>query len=161
MDEQALERARKRVAEAREGRFETTQLEAALVRARAQIDSLTAAADDFASRLPDRVDGAVQEGIRRQVVPVARTLAEIKGLVNQANRRLERVEQELLAERSARIDDLEVLVDLVASGWHGVDGRLQQIESRVRTGPGDVVPLPAGSPTPHEQPGRTAYAQAG
>ncbi len=160
MDEQALERARKRVTEARETRFETTRMEAALVRARAQIDALTKAADELETRLPEQVGAAVDEGLRRQVVPVARTLAEIKGLVNQANRRLERVEQELLAERSARIDDLAVLVDLVASGWRGVDERLRHIEAReATTGPGDVVPLPPGA-VPVEGPGHS-YAQAG
>jgi hypothetical protein len=160
MDERALEVARKRVAEAREGRFETTRLEAALVRARAQIDALTTASDELRERLPDEVGDAVQEGLRRQVVPVGRSLAEIKGLVNQANRRLERVEQEILAERSARIDDLAVLVDLVASGWRGVDERLRQIESRQALEPGDIVPLHGGVTTPAEA-ARSRYAQAG
>jgi hypothetical protein len=59
---------------------------------------------------------------------VGRSLAEIRGLLNQANRRLERLEQELLAERHARIDDLALLVDLVASGWQGVDERLLRLE---------------------------------
>ncbi|MDH4178386.1 MAG: hypothetical protein OEV72_12490, partial [Thermoleophilia bacterium] len=128
MDEQALARARKRIDESREGRFETTRLEASLVRARAQIEALTAATDALETRLPDQVSAAVQEGVQQQVVPVARTLAEIKGLVNQANRRLERLEQELLAERSARVEDLAVLVELVASGWRGVDERLRRLE---------------------------------
>ncbi len=44
-------------------------------------------------------------------------LAEIRGLLNQAIRRLERLEGDLLAERHARIDDLALLVDLVSSGW--------------------------------------------
>jgi hypothetical protein len=160
MDERALDVARKRVADAREGRFETTRLEAALVRARAQIDALTTASDELRERLPDQVGDAVQEGLRRQVVPIARTLAEIKGLVNQANRRLERVEQEILAERSARIDDLSVLVDLVASGWRGVDERLNQIEARRPFDPGDIVPLHGGV-AGAEEPARAPYAQTG
>jgi phosphoenolpyruvate-protein kinase (PTS system EI component) len=161
MDDQALERARKRVAEARETRFETTRMEAALVRARAQIDALTAAADELQSQLPEQVGLAVEEGLRRQVVPVARTLAEIKGLVNQANRRLERVEQEVLAERAARIDDLSVLVDLVASGWRGVDERLRRIEQHgAEAETGGVVPLPPGA-RPAEATTHSAYAQAG
>ena len=144
MLEGALERARARIAEAREGRFEATRMEATLDRARAQIESLATATAELEGQLPDRVAEAVKDGLRREVLPVARTLAEIKGLVNQANHRLERLEQELLAERHARVDDLTVLVDLVSSGWQGVDDRLRRLEERAtpRDQPGDVVTLP-------------------
>jgi hypothetical protein len=153
MDEQAQERAlaraRERIAEAREGRLASTQVDAALIRARAQIEALAAATSELEGQLPDRVGEAVREGLRREVLPVARTLAEIKGLVNQANHRLERLEQDLLAERSARIDDLAILVDLVSSGWQGVDERLRRLEHREprATSPAEVVPLapPHGS----------------
>ncbi len=151
MDDQvlegALERARARIAEAREGRFETTRIEASLDRARAQIESLATATAELEGQLPDRVGEAVREGLRREVLPVARTLAEIKGLVNQANHRLERLEQELLAERHARVDDLALLVDLVASGWQGVDERLRRLEERgsLRDDPAEVVTLPQAS----------------
>ncbi len=144
MDDQvlegALERARARIAEAREGRFEATRIEATLDRARAQIESLATATAELEGQLPDRVGEAVREGLRREVLPVARTLAEIKGLVNQANHRLERLEQELLAERHARVDDLTVLVDLVSSGWQGVDDRLRRLEER-------ATPRDASRPT--------------
>jgi len=142
--EGALQRARARIAEAREGRFEPTRMEATLDRARAQIESLATATAELEGQLPDRVAEAVKDGLRREVLPVARTLAEIKGLVNQANHRLERLEQELLAERHARVDDLAVLVDLVSSGWQGVDDRLRRLEERAtpRDQPADVVTLP-------------------
>ena len=73
----------------------------------------------------------MQDGLREQVLPVARQLAEVRGLMNQLIRRLERVEGDLLAERHARIDDLALLVDLVSSGWRGVDQRLARIEERL------------------------------
>lgn len=149
MDEQALQRARVRIAEAREGRFESTRLEAALDRARLHIESLATAAAELEGQLPDRVGEAVREGLRREVLPVARTLAEIKGLVNQSNHRLERLEEELLAERHARIDDLAIVVDLVSSGWQGVDERLRRLEERPRRETaGDVVTLPAPAAPP-------------
>ena len=44
----------------------------------------------------------------------AGNLAEVRGLMNQLIRRLERVEGDLLAERHARVDDLALLVDLVS-----------------------------------------------
>ena len=141
MDEQALDRARQRIADARAGRLEATRLEAALERSRTQIEALTGAATAFEAALPDRVGEAVQEGLRREVTPVGRNLAEIRGLLNQVLRRLERLEQEVLAERSARVDDLALLVELVSSGWHGVDGRLRRLEQA--TLGGDVVQLHA------------------
>ena len=46
----------------------------------------------------------------------------------------------MLAERHARIDDLALLVDLVSSGWKGVDARLEKVE-RATVG-GTVAPAP-------------------
>jgi hypothetical protein len=139
MDEQTLERAKRRIADGRAGRADAVRFEAALDRSREQIEALARAAEELEAGLPDRVGAAVQEGLRREVVPVGRTLAELRGLVNQANRRLERIEQELLAERHARVDDLALLVELVTSGWQGVDDRLQTLEES--TAGGKVVRL--------------------
>jgi len=138
MDEQALERARKRIAEARRGRNEEGRFEAALRRSRAEVEALAAVAQELETALPDRVGEAVQEGLRREVLPVARNLGEIKGLLNNAITRLERLEQELDAERNARLDDLTLLVDLVTKGWHAVDRRLERIE---RGATAEIVPL--------------------
>ena len=66
-----------------------------------------------------------------EVLPVGRTLAEVRGLLNQVIRRLERLEGDVLAERHARIDDLALLVDLVSSGWRGVSERLERVEDAV------------------------------
>ena len=140
MDEQALERARRRIAEARTDGVTGERLDAALERARAEVMRLAKVADDLESSLPKQVSTAVRDGIAREVVPVSRSLAEIRGSVNQALRRLERLEQELLAERNARIDDLAILVDLVSAGWSGVDRRLRQLEEGLE---GAVVPFRA------------------
>ena len=139
MDERALERAKARIAEAASGRVAPAELEAALERARTQIESLAEAAAELEGALPEKIGAAVHDGLRAEVLPVARHIAEIRGLLNQAIRRLERLEGDLLAERHARIDDLALLVDLVASGWKGVDARLEKVE-RATVG-GTVVPL--------------------
>ena len=141
MDEQVLERARQRVAEARTEGVAGARLDAALERARAEVMRLAQVADELESSLPKQVGIAVRDGIAREVVPVSRSLAEIRGGVNQALRRLERLEEELLAERNARIDDLAILVDLVSAGWSGVDRRLKRLEDGIE---GAVVPLPTG-----------------
>jgi hypothetical protein len=128
VDELTLERAKARIAEAAAGRVAPAELEAALTRARAQIESLAEAAAQLEGTLPEKIGSAVHDGLRAEVIPVARNLAEIRGLLNQAIRRLERLEGDLLAERHARIDDLALLVDLVSSGWKGVDARLERVE---------------------------------
>lgn len=127
MDDSAVERAKERI----EQRADVAALDAVLERTRAELEALAAAAETAASTLPERIEGAVQDGIRDQVVPVARNLAEIRGLMNQLLRRLETLESDTLADRNARVDDLALLVDLVSSGWQGVDARLARLESVV------------------------------
>jgi len=127
MDDGAIERARERV----EQRAEAAAVDALLERARTTLESLITAADEAAAAVPERLDDAVRTGLRDQVQPVARNLAEIRGLMNQLIRRLERVEGDAAAERHARVDDLALLVDLITSGWQGVDARLGRVESIV------------------------------
>jgi hypothetical protein len=142
MDEAALERAKARIAEAASGRAAPAELEAALERSREQIEALAQAASELESTLPAQIGAAVHDGLRAEVLPVARHLAEIRGLLNQAIRRLERLEGDVLAERHARVDDLALLVDLVSSGWKGVSNRLDRLE--LTHGSGTVHQLRAG-----------------
>ena len=128
MDEAALERVKQRIADAAAGRPEPALLEAALERSRDQVASLAEAAAELEASMPARIESSVRDGLRSEVLPVARQVAEIRGLLNQVIRRLERLEGELLAERHARVDDLALLVDLVSSGWRGVDARLERLE---------------------------------
>ena len=128
MDERALERAKERIAAASR-RAAPADLEAALQRSRMHIESLAQATAELEATLPERINVALREGLRAEVVPVARQLAEIRGLLNQAIRRLERLEGDLLAERHARIEDLALVVELISSGWQGVDDRLARLES--------------------------------
>ena len=133
MDALALERAQQRIADAAAGRREPAALEATLERAREQLESLAESSGRARGVVPDRSSAAVRDGLRAEVLPVARHLAEIRGLLNQTIRRLERIEADLLAERHARVDDLALLVDLVSSGWRGVERRLDRLE-RTSTG---------------------------
>jgi hypothetical protein len=139
MTDDAIDRARERLREAAEGRPDAAAVDAALERARAQVEELAQAAANLEATIPAKVEGAVQDGLRAQVQPVGRNLAEIRGLMNQVIRRLERVEGDLLSERHARVDDLALLVDLVASGWRGVDQRLARIEERLSQDGGDAA----------------------
>jgi flavin-binding protein dodecin len=122
--ERALEKANVRLAEAAGGRVSPAAVDAALERARAAIESLALASAEVQEGLP----GAIQDGLKEHFRPSARHLAEVRGLMNQVVRRLERLEGDLLTERHARVDDLALLVELVASGWQSVNERLAKIE---------------------------------
>jgi hypothetical protein len=128
MDE-AVERAKARLADAAAGRPDEAAVDAALERAREALEGLAATADSLESSLPLKVEEAVGTGLREQLRPSARHLAEVRGLMNQVIRRLERIEGDVLAERHARVDDLALLVDLVASGWQSTNDRLARIEA--------------------------------
>jgi hypothetical protein len=109
------------------------EVEAALERARSGIDSLAAVAAELEAALPEQVGQAVRDGVQREAAPVARQLAEVRGLSSLTIRRLEGLARQVEAERHARLDDLAVLVDLIAAGWQGVDQRLDRIEQRLAT----------------------------
>ena len=148
MDDAALRRVQQRLSKTSEARTES--LDEALERSREKLEALAASTADLEEALPGRVGDAVRDGLRAEVLPVARHIAELRGLFNQANRRLERIEAELLAERKARLDDLALLVELVSSGWRGIDARLARLEATApqAAANGHVEKLPTEKPAP-------------
>lgn len=82
-----------------------------------------------------RVDipAAIREGMRAEAGLVGRHLAEVRGLSGRAIRHLERIEADVRAERTARLEDLAALVDLISAGWSSVDARLARIEEALGT----------------------------
>jgi chorismate mutase len=139
MTDDAIEKARERLREAAEGRPDAAAVDAVLERARAQVEELAQTAAQLEATIPARVEHAVSDGLRGQVRPVGRNLAEIRGLTNQVIRRLERVEGDLLSERHARVDDLGLLVDLITSSWKSVERRLTALERKLESGGGAAM----------------------
>jgi hypothetical protein len=139
MDEAAIQRARERLAAAAEGRVDPSDVQATLERAREQIEALADLASQIESSLPGQVSEAVRKGLAEEAIPVGRHIAEVRGLAGQTIRRLEHMEGDLLAERHARLDDLALLVDLITSGWKGVDERLARLEERLEESKGAIV----------------------
>ena len=116
------------------------EMQAALDRARLQIEALAQTADELQVVLPDAVGSALRDGLREEAAPISRRLAEVKGLSNQLIRRLERLETDLLIERHARVDDLQLLVDLITAQWKGLNDRLDRIEASLEP-QAEIVPL--------------------
>jgi hypothetical protein len=108
-----------------------SEIDAALERARAGIEDLAVIAAELQTALPERVGQAVREGVQSEAAPVGRQLAEVRGLSSLVIRRLEGLAGHVEAERHARLDDLAVLVDLIASGYQGIEQRLDRIEERL------------------------------
>ena len=135
MDEAAVTRALERIAGARESRTDPATLEATLERARKQVEALAAATHVMQVGLP----GQIQDGLREHFRPSARHLAEVRGLMSQLIRRLERLETDMVAERNARVDDLALLVDLIGAGWRSVEQRLRRLEEGLQRESGAVV----------------------
>lgn len=127
MQPDALDRARKRLAEAGTA-ADPVALDTAIERARDALETLAAQTTELGTTVPERLDSAIREGLRTEARPIGRQLAEVRGLSNGTIRRLERLQHDLDAERRARVEDLALLVDLVASGWRGVEGRLDRLE---------------------------------
>jgi hypothetical protein len=128
MDADAIARAQQRIEDAAAGRADPAAFDSALERARTAVEALAATTAQLEAGLPE----AIQDGLRQHFRPSARHLAEVRGLTNQVIRRLERIEGDLLTERHARVDDLALLVDLVASGWRSVEERLARLEDGLK-----------------------------
>ena len=128
MDEVAFKRAIERLVRARQSGTDPAALEAALERAREQVESLAATTAELQSGLPVAIEDSLKEHFR----PSARHLAEVRGLMNQMLRRLEHLETDMVAERNARVDDLALLVDLIASSWKSANDRLARIEAALQ-----------------------------
>ena len=127
MEPQPLQRARGRL-DAPSAPADPAAMEAALERAREALETLAERAAELEAAVPERLGAAVHDSMRAEVLPVGRHVAEVRGLSNQTIRRLERLQVDLDAERRARVEDLAVLVELIASGWHGVERRLDRLE---------------------------------
>jgi hypothetical protein len=128
VDRDAIERARMRLAESGEDRPDDAALKALLERARAGLEALAMTTAELETGIPERLDASLQKGLREEVLPVARHLAEVRGLSGQTIRRLERLQTDLASEKKARVEDLALLVDLITSGWKGVEKRLDRME---------------------------------
>ena len=127
--EEALARARERLEQASGNVLDPSQTRAAFERARAQMEALTQMGAELEAMLPEEIGLAVREGLRAEALPVARQLAELRALADQLISRLGGLEHEIEAERLARVEDLGLLVDLIAAGWRGVDERLARMEA--------------------------------
>jgi methyl-accepting chemotaxis protein len=85
-----------------------------LARAEANVGELRHTAAALEQSLPEAVERAVERAMDERATP--RRLEELRGLVRALAGQMEQVNRDLLAERLGRIEDLELLVDLISTG---------------------------------------------
>jgi hypothetical protein len=128
VDPDAVERARRRLSALAGARLDEPTLYAALQRAQEGLETFAQTTAELEATLPERLSEALHTSLQSEVLPVARHVAEVRGLSSQTIRRIERLHAEVEAERRDRVEDLALLVDLTTSGWRSVERRLDRIE---------------------------------
>jgi hypothetical protein len=128
---ETLERAQRRLDEAARRHADPAVLETTVERAREALEVLAERTAELETAVPERLGAAIRDSMRAETLPVGRHVAEVRGLAGQTIRRLERLQLDTEAERHARVEDLGVLVELVTSGWRGVERRLDRLERAI------------------------------
>lgn len=102
-----------------------------LQRAETNVDELRGTARELAAILPTRVEAAVARALGEDEGGLGRRLDGVLGETLQNGSALDRVERDLLAERMARVDDLEIVVRLIASGVASVKQEIALLAGRI------------------------------
>jgi hypothetical protein len=95
-------------------------------------DDLLESLERAAATLETSVPGfqrVVYEALRVEVHPVAEHVGAVGNLVGELQGSLGRLQAEVTREHHDRLRDMEVLIDLVITGWRTVDQRLARIEN--------------------------------
>jgi len=128
----AREAALRRIGEMRQRNLGTSEsagpdLRTLLARAERHVDELRRSASELAAILPTRVEAAVARALGEDEGGLGRRLDTVVDQGGQLTAAVERVERDLLAERMARVEDLEVLVDLVSGGLSALRADLRSV----------------------------------
>lgn len=137
----AREAALRRIGELRQRSVGATEpagpdLRTLLARSERHVDELRRSASELAAILPTRVEAAVARALGEDEGGLGRRIDQVLEQTGQLAAAVERVEGDLLAERMARVEDLEVLVELVSGG-------LTALRADLRSMRRDVVDLQA------------------
>jgi hypothetical protein len=92
------------------------------------VESLDRTSVELERRLPDEVGGIVFEAVRVEVQPVTRHLAQMADLIDELRVVVSRTDSIVGEERRARLDDLQLITELIVTGWQTMDRRLARVE---------------------------------
>ena len=89
-----------------------------LARTETHVGELRTAAQSLERSLPEAVERAIEKAMDDHATP--RRLSELRDLLRALAAQVEQVNRDLLAERLGRVEDLELLVDLLSTGMAAV-----------------------------------------
>jgi hypothetical protein len=130
--ETAEERARRRVVELRaREESELGAVRAALARAEGDLDTVRAATAELRSVLPTRVEAAVGRALLgAEGGALGRRLDDVQALSAETAATVRTIAEDVLAERLTRIEDLELVIDLLSRGFRATRADVQRLERR-------------------------------
>jgi phage shock protein A len=102
-----------------------------LARAEGNVSELRGTAQELAALLPTRVEAAVARALGEDEGGIGRRLDEVRSEVFETAEAVDRIERDLLAERLGRVEDLEVLVDLLTGGIAAVRADVARLTRNV------------------------------
>ena len=137
----AREAALRRIGEMRQRNLGASEpagpdLRTLLVRSERHVDELRRSASELAAILPTRVEAAVARALGEDEGGLGRRLDEVLAQSGSLTAAVERVERDLLAERMARVEDLEVLVDLISGGLGALRADLRAVRGELAASAG-------------------------
>jgi hypothetical protein len=132
----AREAALRRIGEMRQRNLGSSEpagpdLRTLLARSERHVDELRRSASELAAILPTRVEAAVARALGEDEGGLGRRLDSVLDQSAHLTAAVERVENDLLAERMARVEDLEVLVDLVSGGLSALRADLRAVRTEL------------------------------
>ena len=133
----AREAALRRIGELRQrsvapGEPAGPDLRTLLARSERHVDELRRSASELAALLPTRVEAAVARALGEDEGGLGRRIDHVVDQNGHLSAAVERVESDLLSERMARVEDLEVLVGLVSGGLTSLRAELRAVRPRAR-----------------------------
>jgi hypothetical protein len=99
-----------------------------LARSERHVDELRRSASELAAILPTRVEAAVARALGEDEGGLGRRIDHVVDQSGRLSAAVERVENDLLSERMARVEDLEVLVGLVSGGLTSLRADLRAVQ---------------------------------
>jgi hypothetical protein len=102
-----------------------------LARAEGHVGELRTTAQSLERTLPEAVERAIEKAMDDHATP--RRLSELRDLLRALALQVEQVNRDLLAERLGRVEDLELLVDLVSTGMAAVRQDVADLSGAVAT----------------------------
>jgi hypothetical protein len=135
-------------------------LRALIARVDVRSGEANAAARELSAVLPTRVEAAIERAVGDSAAGVGRRLDTVHATAEEIADAIARVEADLIAERLARIEDLEALIALVSSGVSAIRADVARLNERVGELTVQLEQTRNAAPEPEPAPptpGRHAY----